>query len=451
MAAKPGESLPHQAANWGDLIGAYRLFNNSAVEPAAIQHQHWQITHQRCAKHSVVLCVQDTSELDYTGYRAKKGLGKISRQNGQGLLQHSVLAVLPNGRLLGLLHQRCQVRVEAPKKETRKQCLLRWNEGRFWADGVEAVGRAPTRTRFITVTDRGGDNFATFEACDQMGHGFIVRAQHDRCVNGEQDYLWAAMEKQPVLKTIQVKVPARVAKRTTNKGLGGKSHKARLATVSVRVGRVRLDAPKMDPLHRSSHEVYVVYAAEVNPPAGASEPIDWMLLTSEPAQNARQALRIIGYYRRRWVIEEYHKVQKSGCGLEYSQLEDVDALRRLAALVGVVAVRMLWLRDLARSNLTVQSMREKSSPGSDAPSSAALQAIMPMLWITVVSRLAGVDKARKLTPQQFWRTIAQRGGWLARKHDGPPGWKTLWRGWHEIALLVEGARLLATAEAKTYV
>jgi hypothetical protein len=463
MAARPDQSLPHQTGNWGDLIGAYRLFNNAAVEPAAIQQPHWRITRERCVGHRVVLCVQDTSELDYTGYRAKKGLGEIGRQNGQGLLQHSVLTVLPKGQLIGLLHQRCQVRVPAPANETRQERSARWNEGRFWADGVEAVGRPPEGTRFITVTDRGGDNFATLDACDRMGHGFIVRAQHDRCVNNDQEHLWACMEKHPVLKTIKVKVPARAAARINNKGLGAKSQPARLATVQVRAGHVLLDAPKKDPLHHAARRVYVVYATEVDPPPGVSEPIDWMLLTSEPVKSARAALVIIGYYRRRWVIEEYHKVQKSGCALEHSQLRDVDALRRLAALVGVLAVRMLWLRDLAAPHLTI-SARTSSSPKSSSPKSssprlsgssgsaaqspASLQALMPMIWITVVSRLAGVDKPQTFTASQFWRTIAKRGGWMARKHDGRPGWKALWRGWHEIALLVEGAELLTSKEGK---
>jgi hypothetical protein len=147
MAAKPDQSLPHQTAGWGELIGAYRLFNNSDVEPTAIQQGHWRITHQACAGHPIVLCVQDTSELDYSGYSAKKGLGKISRQNGQGLLQHSVLAVLPNGQLLGLLHQRCQVRVSAPENENRKAPMrdgtrgdsgpMRW---RKWARRPKACG-----------------------------------------------------------------------------------------------------------------------------------------------------------------------------------------------------------------------------------------------------------------------------------------------------------------------
>jgi hypothetical protein len=38
------------------------------------------------------------------------------------------------------------------------------------------------------------------------------------------------------------------------------------------------------------------------------------------------------------------------------------------------------------------------------------------------------------------RLIAQRGGFLGRKHDGEPGAKTIWLGMREIAVFVEGAR-----------
>ena len=48
MAGNPQESLPQQAGKWGELLGAYRLFNNPAVEPAAIQQAHWQLTRGRC-------------------------------------------------------------------------------------------------------------------------------------------------------------------------------------------------------------------------------------------------------------------------------------------------------------------------------------------------------------------------------------------------------------------
>src|SRR5205823_13786078 len=134
-----------------------------------IQQAHWQLTRERCRGHRVVLGVQDTSEMDYSGHHAKKGLGPIGRENGRGFLQHSALAVLPNGRLLGVLHQRWQVRVKAPKGESRRQRRGRWNEGQFWPEAVEAVGPPPRGTRLITVADRGGDSFDTFAACDRTG------------------------------------------------------------------------------------------------------------------------------------------------------------------------------------------------------------------------------------------------------------------------------------------
>ena len=116
MAEDPAASLPDRSGGWGELIGAYRLLNNPRVDPSDIQRAHWRWTHARCADHPLVLCVQDTSDIDFTGYAAKRGLGPIGRQKGQGFLQHSALAVLPDGRLLGVLHQRRQVRVPAPRR-----------------------------------------------------------------------------------------------------------------------------------------------------------------------------------------------------------------------------------------------------------------------------------------------------------------------------------------------
>jgi hypothetical protein len=438
-------------------MGTYRLFNNPSVEPAAIQQPHRQRTLQRCGQHPVVLCVQDTSTLDYTHHPSKKGLGPIDRQNGQGLLQHTVLAVLPGStRLLGVLNQRWQTRVEAPPGENTKRRRGRWRESLFWAEGVQAAGSPPPGTRFITVADRGADCFETFEACRTRGHGWILRAQHDRCVNGRGEHLWPFLNAQPLIQTLTVKVPARAAAATTNRGLGGKKQPARQATLEIRVASgVSLDPPKGDPDHPAPLVMNGVYAREINPPAGLEEPIDWMLLSSEPVDSVRAALRIIAWYRCRWVIEEYHKVQKSGCRLEDSQLRDVDALRRLAAVVGVCAVRLLWLRDLASQSLPPE--QKKARPAAIRTQAAATQAntsraaaddpeqlaaMMPPLWITVVARLCAA--AAPLTPRQFWQAIARRGGWLGRKHDCRPGWKALWDGWHEVALLVEGATLAAS-------
>jgi hypothetical protein len=47
----------------------------------------------------------------------------------------------------------------------------------------------------------------------------------------------------------------------------------------------------------------------------------------------------------------------------------------------------------------------------------------------------------EMTIEQCWKKIAQGGGYLGRKSDGPPGWKTLWHGWLHLQDLWEGAQL----------
>lgn len=278
MAAKPDASLPRQAGAWPELVGAYRLLNNPAVTPEAIAAPHWGLTRARCGRGRVVLCVQDTSDIDHTGYGAKAGLGPIGRQKGRGFLQHTCLAVLPNGSLLGVLDQRWHVRTPAPAGETRAARLARWNEGLFWADMADAVGPPPAGVRFVTVADRGGDNVETFAACGRAGHDFVVRAQHDRLVDGGAGLLWghaaALPAALPAARAIKVKVPARRGSKGSAKSFLAKNCRAaRTATVEVRFGRVLLDPPKKNPAHKDPRWVNVVYAREVGAPADVKEPI----------------------------------------------------------------------------------------------------------------------------------------------------------------------------------
>ncbi|HWL94473.1 MAG TPA: hypothetical protein VNT79_13190 [Phycisphaerae bacterium] len=162
---------------------------------------------------------------------------------------------------------------------------------------------------------------------------------------------------------------------------------------------------------------------EIDPPQGADQ-IEWVLLTDQPLSDFAAARVLVDYYSRRWIIEEWHPVEKTGCGLEAAQLKMADALKRLAALTAVVAVRLLQLRDAAQSAV----------PSDDA---ATLAQLVLETWIHVVARSAKC-KPSELTPKLFWLTLAKRGGYLARKSDGPPGWQTIWRGWYDLMLLVAG-------------
>ena len=427
ITAHPQHSLPKACDDWADLKAAYRFLSNDRVAPDAVQAPHRRETRTRCGQHPVVLVLQDTSELDFTRRRKVRGLGPIGDGRGRGLLQHTALAVLPDKQGLGVLHQQWSTRTTPPEGETRRERLQRPKKTDCWPETVAAVGRSPARSRFIHVCDREADSFEMMQACDDHDCGFLVRAQHDRCVNRGTDKLWSFMAKQPVISQRQLALPAR------------EGRPARTARLAVRCAKVRLEAPKQDPRFTESRDVGAVYVTEPRPPKGI-DPLEWMLLTSQPTHTAEEAELRINWYTCRWVIEEFHKVEKTGCRLEWSQLDDAADLQRLAAIVGVTAVRLLMLRDLA------QGATEPNSPAQDP---TLLQRSVPWLWIVVVAR---ADKKNPidpvmLTPREFWLRIARQGGYIGRRSDGRPGWSTIWKGWYDFMWMFQGAELMAKAPA----
>lgn len=428
MAQAPDQSLPQQNKEWGELLGAYRFLHNAKTTPDRIQSVHRALVRQDCQTRSLVLALQDTSELDFTG-RAVEGLGPIGDGHGQGLLQHSTLAVDPRGRLLGALQQIWRLRVPTPEGETRAQRLRRPRESDLWPDSVHAVGSLGAATRLIHITDRGGDGFGTMMACLALENvGFLIRAQHDRCVNDGTDKLWSFLDRQPVVGHRDVPIEHSAG------------HERRIARVSIRFAKVRLDPPKQDPRFQEPLDVWAVYAREERPPDGV-EPIEWMLLTSEAVHTLDDAGERIDWYGLRWIVEEFHKAEKSGCRLERVQLKTASAITNWAALVAVMAVRLIQLRDMAQEAVS-DTTDDASSP---AHRPETLRAVVPRSWVFVVAKLAKCEWV-ELTPRCFWLTLAKRGGYLARSNDGPPGWSTIWRGWHEIMLMVQGFELHGSAE-----
>ncbi len=105
----------------------------------------------------MVLCVQDDTPLAFNRRTKVKGLGKLANGQGQGIMQHTTLAVAPDGRLLGVLDQFWFNRVDAPQSETRQQRQARWRESEVWSDAVDHVGSGPQDTRFVHVMDRAGE------------------------------------------------------------------------------------------------------------------------------------------------------------------------------------------------------------------------------------------------------------------------------------------------------
>lgn len=417
IAASPGAPIPKSMGKWADIKGAYRFLSNPAVDPNDIQIGHRAIVKDACENELVVLCIQDTSILDFTHQKAMKNLGKVGpgQGEGRGVHQHTALAVTPEGVTLGILHQRWYLRPERPEGETKAQRAQRWVEGQVWEETAEAVGRTKG-CRLIHVGDRGADVAGFFRACRAQGAGFLVRAQHDRRVvdGDETGHLWPLLARQKERGRMEAAVATQLSARAPRT--------ARTVVLSVRFAAVTI-AP-----HESENvPLYAVYLREesADRPVEEGDPVEWMLLTSEKVEDLAAAETVARWYMRRWRIEEFHRALKEGCALEKSQLDDAEDVKRLAAIYGVVAVRLLQLRDMA----------DEGHPDAENPD--ALTAFAPTNWIKLLAIFEKVP-VEKMTPRLFLRGIARKGGFIGRKGDGRPGWKVIWQGWITVSAMIVG-------------
>ena len=112
-----------------------------------------------------------------------------------------------------------------------------------------------------------------------------------------------------------------------------------------------------------------------------------------------------------------------GLGAEKLQLQTAERL--FAALVALLSVVALALVD----------MREKSHLQPDLPATVA------GLEVTFLQVLTHRSRRPVQTVRDVYYTLAELGGHLDRRGDGPPGWQSLWRGLMTLRLLVEGVRL----------
>jgi len=196
---------------------------------------------------------------------------------------------------------------------------------------------------------------------------------------------------------------------------------ARIAQVEVRFAMLRMPAPRqLTPWLRAQGikliTMWVVEVRESKPPKG-STPLHWVLLTSHAVTSLEEAQVIIGYYKKRWLIEEFHKALKTGCSLEARQYQTRERLEALTGMQSVVAVRLLQLKSVARS--------EPDRPVED---------VVPAKWINTLRILRRKAKDSTWTVRDFYRQLAGLGGFLGRKCDGEPGWITIWRGFDKLAL-----------------
>jgi hypothetical protein len=454
MAADPSGSIPKQSRGWKQTKGAYRLFDHERATFASMSQPHWQRTRAQCAAAAkVVLLIQDTTWLDYGAHRQTDGLGWFARcarmpRGGRGLFLHSVLAVEPQGdgsagRVIGVAWAKLWARAgESIGPDQQRRSRHRRSDDREslrWQEAVEQVGSPPqaglddslssssssSSSRWIHVGDRESDMFNLYQQTREMtGVGFVVRAYRDRNASAGHDTpqtLGLKARRASSLKAICRAMPSRGRKRLW---IGPRGEKpGRWAQLSVSGGPVTLWSPQVSGRTGHALRCWAVRVWEADPPDG-QEAVEWILLTSEPVSDLADALLVAGYYTLRWLIEQYHQCLKSGCRVEQRQLETADRLEPLIGMSCAVAARLLQLKNDAR--LT------PDRPAADC---------VPAEMVATLSKLIKLADATKLTVRRFTHEVAKLGGFLGRKGDGEPGWRTLWQGWQQLSLIHAGYEL----------
>ena len=80
FATRPSASIPKACNGWDETKATYRFLENDAIEWRDIMSPHWAMTEKRMAEHPVVLCLQDTTELNFNGKKST-GLGPLSYES----------------------------------------------------------------------------------------------------------------------------------------------------------------------------------------------------------------------------------------------------------------------------------------------------------------------------------------------------------------------------------
>ena len=359
QAAQPSGSYSQAAGgDRYDLKGYYRFLNNERDEmgPAQLLQSHHARTLRRMSQEPTALIVQDSTDLNYSTRHRCQGLGQIgTNQTGaksRGLRLHSSLALSAGGLPLGIVKlQGCapeSAKGKDPGRPIEQKDSYRWLEG--LAEAMKIAALLP-QTRIVSIADREGDMFELFHyRRSQTGRKaeLLVRAKTDRCLEETERKLFAELAAAPLAKRISLPVPRQREHLGLPSEPGRPGLQARKARVEIRFKEVTLSAPNTaQTRHLQPIKLWALYLVEKHPPQGA-EPLEWLLLTTMEVRSVKQARKIIRWYCRRWRIEEWHRVLKSGCKILEHQHHSAAALLRAISIDAVIAWRIMLLALLGR-------------------------------------------------------------------------------------------------------
>jgi len=324
FTTSPKLSISQACQGWAETQATYRLYANENVTWEKLLMAHTDQVEQRiiASEEPVILCLQDTTELDFNGQETED-LGRLSYDTQRGMYLHPTLCITPDRIPLDISDAWMWARGQS-KKEDQENATIK--ESDRWIEGYERVAEMAERcpdSRLVYVADREGDILSLMQRskASNFPADWLVRAKHNRKLSPDEK-LWESIDKQ--------EVTSRVSFIKSRK----KGEKSRQVYQEIKVLRCTFPVKGKEGI-----EVTLVQAKEINPPKGKS-PLIWRLLSNRTVENEAQACELIDWYRCRWEIEMFFDVLKVGCKVEKLQLSSKERIEKALIMAMIVAWRV---------------------------------------------------------------------------------------------------------------
>lgn len=418
---RPGGTVTSVVHGKAEREGAFRFLANTAIDVKAMSRASSRSTIERSRGLRWAWVAVDQSNVSMTDRQGAKDFGRITGVGcTRGLEVMNALAIAPSGTPLGLMSQQWWRRGDEKSPTYRQDKRpVEERESGLWRrtlqDCCQQLSEVEDAPSPWFQLDRGGDLSYVLDFAKTCGGWITARSSRNRRLGGTDRLLWDVVKSQKVAARYGLEVAARRGKKKERRP-------RRLAQMSVRFARVTIDITPNSKRGRDLVPVTAVHVRERNAPPG--ERIEWMLLTTWPVCNARDARQVVEGYGQRWKVEEFHRCWKSGaCQLQSSQLRSMATLKRWATILAAVAARTERLKQLARTKPDV--------PATDELSRAEIDVAI------ILSRTRKYEPGQDLTLQQAVTVIAEAGGYTGKSSGGPPGSTTIRRGLDRVTDGVE--------------
>jgi hypothetical protein len=367
--------------------GFYRLLEDDRFSLEKLQSCVRKTTAERLSGKG--LPIQDTSDIDLNGHKKTEGLG-FCGEHIRGVRIHSGIAVSPEGVPFGRLTQ---------KYETR---------------AVQRDGRTldslPSEAEPITVCDREGDFHELYAEAQNLGADFVIRVIHDRKSDTDRKTVTQLRLTEAIgVATVTIPRDSKQEPKSARSRYGSRPYACHAQKTKCIAG----DSPdKLD-----------MTLVRISETSKAWDKIEWILATNTDIASAEDCMKIVGGYIRRWPIERFHFVLKSGHQVEKIQQRAVEKIKSMLFIYSVLAMYVMKITFSARVM-------------PDLPCDVFLDE-------TEWKFLYRIAKKTQKPPEKPYpiseavRHIAELGSYKRAPSDGEPGLKSVWQGLFRLFKTVE--------------